>query len=147
MTGTVYVVTDRIGGHNEWDDGPVLPLLDADQVGTVAAAGHEVGSHTVTHARLAGADPETLVREITESKRTLESVLQREVAGFCYPWGSFDGAAARAVRAAGYDHACVTGDYQPGDRFTIPRCYVAPGDTALHLLAKIGRHHLRLRRP
>src|SRR3712207_7413604 len=44
---------------------------------------------------------------------------------------------SEAVRAAGYDHACVTGDYLPGDRFTLPRFYVAPGDGAPHLLAKL----------
>jgi hypothetical protein len=75
----------------------------------------------------------------------LEDLLQAEVRGFCYPWGSFDEAAADAVREAGYDHACVTGDYLPGDRWTLPRAYVAPGDTALHLLAKLTRHHVRMR--
>jgi peptidoglycan/xylan/chitin deacetylase (PgdA/CDA1 family) len=147
MTGTLYVVAGRLGGQNAWDPGPRLRLLDADGVRAVAAAGHEVGSHTMTHARLPGAAPQTLVDEVAGSKRVLEDVLQREVPGFCYPWGDFDAAAADAVRAAGHDHACVTGDYSPGDRFTIPRSYVAPGDTAVHLLAKLARHQLRIRRP
>lgn len=145
MTATVYVVAGRLGGRNEWDPGPRLDLVDADQVRAVAAAGHEVGSHTLTHCRLPGASPATLAAEVGDSKRVLEGVLQAEVAGFCYPWGDFDAAAADAVRAAGYDHACVTGDYRPGDRFTLPRIYVAPQDTALHLTAKLARHHLRMR--
>jgi peptidoglycan/xylan/chitin deacetylase (PgdA/CDA1 family) len=143
MTGTLYMVAGRLGGRNEWDDGPQLDLLDADGVRSVAAAGHEVGSHTLTHVRLAGAG--ILERETAGSRRVLEEVLQREVPGFCYPWGVFDAAATDAVRAAGYDHACVTGDYLPGDRFTLPRSYVAPGDTGLHLMAKLTRHHLRMR--
>jgi peptidoglycan/xylan/chitin deacetylase (PgdA/CDA1 family) len=147
MTGTVYIVAGRLGGRNEWDDGPQLGLLDADQVRAVAAAGHEVGSHTMTHPALAGADPATLTAEIGGSRNVLQDVLQAEVAGFCYPYGSFDGAAAEAVRAAGYDHACVTGDYEPGDRFTLPRCYVSPRDTRAHLTARLVRHHLRIRRP
>jgi peptidoglycan/xylan/chitin deacetylase (PgdA/CDA1 family) len=145
MTATLYVVAGLFGGENEWDDGPRLDLVDADAVRAVAAAGHEVGSHTLSHVRLAGAAPETLRREVAGSRAVLEDVLQGEVRGFCYPWGSFDAVAANAVRAAGYDHACVTGDYEPGDRFTIPRAYVAPGDGALHLLAKLTRHHWRLR--
>ncbi|SNS73259.1 Polysaccharide deacetylase [Geodermatophilus pulveris] len=145
MTGTLYVVAGRLGGWNGWDDGPRLALLDADGVRAVAAAGHEVGSHTLTHVRLAGADPATLSREVAGSRRVLEDVLQAEVPGFCYPWGDFDEAAAEAVRSAGYDHACVTGDYRPGDRFTVPRCYVAPGDTGAHLVARLARHHLRVR--
>jgi peptidoglycan/xylan/chitin deacetylase (PgdA/CDA1 family) len=115
------------------------------RVRAVAAAGHEVGSHALTHVRLAGVDPETLTREVAGSKGVLEDVLQRDVPGFCYPWGVFDTAAADAARAAGYDHACVTGDFRPGDRWTLPRSYVAPGDTALHLLAKLTRYRLRMR--
>jgi peptidoglycan/xylan/chitin deacetylase (PgdA/CDA1 family) len=145
MTGTVYVVAGQLGGRNEWDEGPQLHIMDADQVRAVAAAGHEVGSHTLTHARLAGADAATLTAEVTDSRTALTEVLQTEVASFCYPYGSFDRAAAEAVRSAGYDHACVTGDYDPGDRFTLPRCYVSPRDTAAHLLARAARHHLRLR--
>ena len=147
MTGTLYVVAGRLGAGNDWDEGPRLPIVDADQVRAVAAAGHEVGSHTMTHPRLAGADAAVLATEVGESRRVLEDVLQAEVAGFCYPYGSFDAAAAEAVRAAGYDHACVTGDYDPGDRFTLPRCYVSPGDTAAHLVARMVRHGLRVRMP
>ena len=145
MTATVYVVAGRLGGANEWDGGPRLDLVGADQVRAVAAAGHEVGSHTLTHCRLPGASPATLAAEVGDSKRVLEDVLQSQVAGFCYPWGDFDAAAADAARAAGYDHACVTGDYLPGDRFTLPRSYVAPGDDAPRLLAKLARHRLRMR--
>jgi peptidoglycan/xylan/chitin deacetylase (PgdA/CDA1 family) len=145
MRATLYVVSGRIGGQNQWDDGPRLDLLDADGVRAVAAAGHEVGSHTLTHVRLAGQAAATLEREIAGSRAALQDVLQDEVPGFCYPWGVFDEAAADAALAAGYDHACVTGDYLPGDRFTLPRFYVAPGDRAPQLLAKLGRHRLRMR--
>lgn len=147
MTGTLYVVAGRLGGENEWDDGPRLPIVDADQVRAVAAAGHEVGSHTMTHPRLAGAEPSLLAEEIGRSRQVLEDVLQAEVPGFCYPYGSFDDAAAEAVRAAGYDHACVTGDYDPGNRFTLPRCYVSPADTTLHVVARMLRHGVRVRVP
>jgi peptidoglycan/xylan/chitin deacetylase (PgdA/CDA1 family) len=145
MTASLYVVAGRLGGQNQWDPGPRLDLIDADDVRAVAAAGHEIGSHTLTHLRLPGAPAATLAAEVGESKGVLEEVLQSEVAGFCYPWGAFDEAAAEAARAAGYDHACVTGDYLPGDRFTLPRSYVAPQDTVLHLLAKLARHSLRMR--
>ncbi len=145
MTGTVYVVAGRMGEQNEWDTGPRFDIMTADQVRAVAAAGQEVGSHTMTHARLAGADPDVLAAEVGESRRVLEDVLQAEVAGFCYPYGSYDAAAADAVRAAGYDNACVTGDYSPGDRVTLPRCYVSPRDTRAHVVARLARHALRLR--
>jgi peptidoglycan/xylan/chitin deacetylase (PgdA/CDA1 family) len=145
MRATLYVVAGLLGGENDWDPGPRLRLLDADGVRAVAAAGHEVGSHTLTHTHLAGATAETLEHEVAGGRPVLENLLQRDVPGFCYPWGEFDAAAADAAVAAGYDHACVTGDYLPGDRFALPRCYVAPGDGALQLSAKLARHHLRMR--
>jgi peptidoglycan/xylan/chitin deacetylase (PgdA/CDA1 family) len=145
MTATLYVVAGRLGGQNEWDDGPRLDLVDADAVRDVVADGHEVGSHTLSHVRLAQADPAVVRHEVADSRRVLEDLLQAEIRGFCYPWGSFDRAAAAAVQEAGYDHACVTGDYLPGDRFTLPRSYVSPTDTAAQLLAKLARHRLRMR--
>lgn len=146
MTGTVYVVAGHMGATNSWDTGPQFPIMTADQVRAVAAAGHEVGSHTTGHARLAGADPDTVAAEVAGSRALLEDVLQAEVPGFCYPYGSYDAAAADAVRAAGYDNACVTGDYDPGDRHTLPRCYVSPRDTGAHIVARLARHAVRVRR-
>lgn len=146
MTATVYVVAGHIGGTNSWDTGPQFPIMDADQVRAVAAAGHEVGSHTLTHARLAGADRAVLAAEVAGSRRVLEDVLQAEVAGFCYPYGSYDDDAAAAVHAAGYDNACVTGDYDPGTRVTLPRCYVSPRDGSAVVVARLARHATRLRR-
>lgn len=145
MTATLYVVAGRLGLFNGWDDGLRLELLSADGVRAVAAAGHEIGSHTLTHVRLAGIDPVVLTQEVAGSRRVLEDLLQADVPGFCYPWGIFDEAAAEAARAAGYDHACVTGDYRPGDRFTVPRSYVAPEDGPARLLAKLTRHGVRVR--
>jgi len=142
MTSTLYVVAGRMGGANDWDSGPQLDVMTADQVRAVAAAGHEVGSHTMTHARLAGADPGTLAEEVDGSRRVLQDALQAPVASFCYPYGAYDTAAADAVQAAGYDNGCVIGDYDPGDRFTVPRCYVSPQDTAAHLVARMTRHQL-----
>ncbi|SDN45163.1 polysaccharide deacetylase family protein [Geodermatophilus sp. DSM 45219] len=144
-TATLYVVAGLVGGRNSWDEGPRLDLLDADGVRAVAAAGHEVGSHTLTHADLRGLDAATLAHEVGGSRAVLQDVLQADVPGFCYPWGRFDAAAADAVRAAGYDHACVTGDRLPGDRFTLPRAYVAPGDGAALLLARLARHRWWMR--
>ena len=101
MTGTVYVVAGRLAGHNEWDEGPRLDLMDTDAVRAVAAAGHEVGSHTLHHAHLRGASPAQLAEEIAGSRAVLQDVLQADVPGFAYPWGEFDAPRpTRCVRPA-----------------------------------------------
>jgi len=142
MRATLYVVAGRMARTNDWDSGPQLDVMGPEQVRAVAAAGHEVGSHTMTHARLAGADAATLTEEVATSRRILEDVVQADVPSFCYPYGAYDDAAADAVQAAGYDNGCVIGDYDPGDRFTVPRCYVSPRDTGGHLVARMARHQL-----
>ena len=145
MTATVYVVAGGIGQSKPWGTEPRWPLMDADDLRAVAHTGHEVGSHTMMHPRLSGLAADILAVEVTQSRRVLEDVLQAEVSGFCYPYGDFDAAASEAVRKAGYDHACVTGDYEPGDRFTLPRSYISPDDTAAHLMARLVRHSVRVR--
>jgi peptidoglycan/xylan/chitin deacetylase (PgdA/CDA1 family) len=145
MTATVYVVAGGIGQPKPWGTEPRWQLMDAANLRAVVSAGHEVGSHTMTHPRLSGLAADALAVEVTQSRKVLEDVLQTEVPGFCYPYGDFDAAASQAVRRAGYDHACVTGDYEPGDRFTLPRSYISPDDTAAHLVARLVRHSVRVR--
>lgn len=145
MTSTVYVVAGRLAGQNDWDDGPRLDLLSADQVREVAAAGHEIGSHSHTHPHMAGLGAEQLREETATSKAVLEDVLGGPVPGFCYPYGDWDDAAAEAVGDAGYEYACVVKDYSRADRLTIPRFYVGQQDDALRLGAKLAVH--RFRRP
>lgn len=144
-SATVFVIAGLLGGHNRWDpDGERKELMTADEVRAVAAAGVEVGAHGVEHAPLTGgADP---VREAAESRRVLAEVLDRPVAGFCYPYGAHDAAVLAAVRDAGYDYACATGPSALAGRHALPRTYVGDRDGGLRLAAKWGRHTLADRR-
>ncbi|SOC47736.1 Polysaccharide deacetylase [Blastococcus aggregatus] len=145
MTSSVYVVTGKLGGRSDWDQEPSLPLVTADDVRAIAAAGHEVGSHSGTHVRLAGATAAERTAEIADSRRALAEVLGRDVPGFCFPYGSFDEAAVQAVVDAGYDYACVTDDHTRPRRHAIPRFFVGQKDTGLRLEVKFLRHRLRAR--
>jgi peptidoglycan/xylan/chitin deacetylase (PgdA/CDA1 family) len=144
MTATVFVVAGRLDMTNDWDgDAPQVPLMSADDVRAAAAAGHEVGSHGLTHLRLAGATSEQLDAEVASSRAVLEDVLQRSVAGFCFPYGSHDDTCVTAVEAAGYRYACVTNTYGGRGPFRLPRYYVGQQDGALRLAAKEIRHRVK----
>lgn len=108
FTATMFIISDRIGGTNEWDvgTGPVWPLMTAAQVAEVAAAGMEIGSHTATHPRLPGMGADRLRAEINGSRASLCELFGLPVRGFAYPYGRMDAAARQAVRDAGYDYAC-----------------------------------------
>lgn len=79
-----------------------------DQLAQLANAGHEIGSHSLTHAILLEACRPDLAAEVEGSKRAIERGLGAPVQSFCYPSGLYDGAAIAAVAAAGYDNATTT---------------------------------------
>jgi peptidoglycan/xylan/chitin deacetylase (PgdA/CDA1 family) len=134
---TAYIISDRLGGTNEWDEGPSWPLMTGDQVRELAAAGFEIGSHAATHVRLAGASPAQLTAEVSESRASLTALLGGEIRGFAYPYGSMDAAARRAVRDAGYEYACAVEASLPEiGLMALPRIYVGQQDDAMRMAAK-----------
>ena len=142
---TVFVVTERLGGSNDWDNGPVWPLLDPEGVRRLAAEGIEIGSHTATHARLAGQEPGRLKTEVTGSRDQLAELLGAPPCGFAYPYGSLDAAAVEAVRDAGYAYACAVSPPRSGaSPHALPRSYVGERDGAVRLTAKWALHGVRV---
>ena len=137
FTATVFVITGRLGGTNEWAKGPSMPLLSANEVSELADAGMEIGSHSMTHTRLAGLSTSQLKVEVSESRARLGELVGAPVRGFAYPYGSMDAAARRAVENAGYDYACAV--ETPMAEFGImalPRVYVGERDRAARMTAK-----------
>ena len=134
---TVFVVSDRLGGTNDWDQGPVWPLMDAAGVRELAGAGLEIGSHGATHVRLAGLPAGRLREEVASSRDRLEELLGAPPRGFAYPYGSMDAEARAAVADAGYGYACaVDAPRSAMGLLALPRIYVGQRDTALRLAAK-----------
>ena len=137
FTASMFIISDRIGGSNDWDEGPQWPLLSADQVRELAAAGMEIGSHSATHPRLAGVDAGLLAAEVKDSRARLAELVGNPIHGFAYPYGSMDAAARGAVRDAGYGYACAvqTPTAELG-LMALPRIYVGQQDSAGRMAAK-----------
>jgi peptidoglycan/xylan/chitin deacetylase (PgdA/CDA1 family) len=114
---------------------------------TGAATALAIGSHGHTHHKLAGLDEESQRRELTESKRILESRLGREVTALAYPygWPGTYTAQTRALAAeAGYRVAFAAreGVNRPGslDPYEIRRLGVGSGDSPALLRARSALH-------
>lgn len=134
---SVYIISGRLGGTNDWDEGPVFPLMSAGQVRELAAAGIEIGSHSATHVRLAGLAAGQLTAEISASRSALAELLGAPVRGFAYPYGSMDAATRCAVRDAGYDYACAVETPAKEIGFmALPRVYIGQRDGAGRMAAK-----------
>jgi peptidoglycan/xylan/chitin deacetylase (PgdA/CDA1 family)/glycosyltransferase involved in cell wall biosynthesis len=126
----VYVVTDRERRTNFWDkEEPPASLLTPSQLMELHRSGMEIGSHTVTHARLTEVSADFARNELINSKKNLEEMLGAEVPSFAYPYGSLDARVKEMVEEAGYKFA-VAADTGPtalcDDLLEIRRTQVFP---------------------
>jgi peptidoglycan/xylan/chitin deacetylase (PgdA/CDA1 family) len=88
---------DSRPGDEQWEDWrPMNPAQIAD----LAARGHAVGNHTLTHQRLAGLSPGKLEQEIGDSTRKLASWTQKPVDAFAWTfgWDAVDANAWEVIR-------------------------------------------------
>jgi peptidoglycan/xylan/chitin deacetylase (PgdA/CDA1 family) len=103
-----FIVHDLMGATNRWDGAePQEPLMTKAEVNEWLKAGHEIGSHTMTHADLSKASDADLRREIIDSKKALEDSFGVPIRHFCYPFGRYDRRALALVQEAGYQTACT----------------------------------------
>jgi len=106
-----FLVSNCIGKLNEWDlrDGEAPELLmDAAEVRDWIGAGHAIGSHSLTHARLTRLTLRDAREEIFASKKKLEDTFGVAVEHFCYPYGDWSEPVRDLVIEAGYRTACTT---------------------------------------
>ncbi len=148
FSATVFVVSGKLGGRNDWDgETPGDALLSAEDVRALARAGLEIGSHGATHRALTEVDGATLTAEVEGSRAALEAVTGAPVVSFCYPYGACDDRAVGAVRAAGYRAATVIrGGISPdlSDPFRLKRIAVRGTNTLLDFSLALTRGRSRL---
>lgn len=109
FTATIFLVTGRIGHESDWggqNGACAVPLLSWDEIGKLARAGLTFGSHTLSHPRLTHLDDAHAVRELEDSKATIEDHLGTRIDLFAYPYGNLDTRIQRLVAESGYKAAC-----------------------------------------
>jgi peptidoglycan/xylan/chitin deacetylase (PgdA/CDA1 family) len=124
FTGVLYIVSNRLQS-----DG----YLNVAQIKEMAAAGWEVGSHSISHPSLTGnLDPAFIRHEIVDSKKQLEEALGVPVLTFAYPFGDSGSAIVDYVRFAGYIAAMdawgFTADQWKSKLFDLQRCEIKGSD-------------------
>jgi peptidoglycan/xylan/chitin deacetylase (PgdA/CDA1 family) len=142
FTATNYFVARQLDGGNVWDYEKNIAhadLMSPDELRGWAAAGMEVGSHTLDHPYLPKLSPELADYQIRQSRLELEQVLGDEVTAFCYPYGGETPELRAMVRQAGYTNATTT---QGGlarsddDLYGLPRVTVARSTNIFRFLQK-----------
>ncbi len=124
-------------------------FMGLDQVRGLVSAGMSVGSHGQSHCALARLDESTQDRELTESKRFLESALGCGIHALAYPFGwagTFTARTMELAMEAGYSAAfsALEGVNRPGSKafqpFALRRLNVGIGDSPTLLRARSVLH-------
>lgn len=90
FTATAYLVSDYVGQ---------VFFLTPDEIHTLAGAGWEFGSHSISHAGLAGKGVNVAVQEVSMSQVRLKKQLGLPIETFAYPYGLWDGTVMDVVKA------------------------------------------------
>ncbi len=95
-----------------------------DQLAEMARNNIDIGSHTLRHPILSRIDPGTLIAEVGESKKQIETALNQQVFTFCYPNsapGDINDQVIAQVKAAGYSGAVFGINLNKWEPYQIPR--------------------------
>ncbi len=116
--GCFFVIASQVGASR---------ALGWRELREMAAAGMEIGSHSLTHPFLHRADPDEIRREFGESKRILEDGLGQAVHFASLPRGSAAPGMGALIKELGYRAFCTS---EPGlvsvrtDPYEVPRIAV-----------------------
>jgi len=127
-------------------------LMTGTELRQLVSAGMSVGAHTMSHPMLSRTPAALAAEEIAGSKVALESVLQRPVWAFAYPFGDSQSVTSQILemaQTAGFLAAFL--NYGGGlgvdlPRYSLPRVHVSAGMSLSEFEAHICGFYSRLKR-
>ena len=153
MRGVFYVVYEAIGRENFWHDSQKeqrIPMMNLENIKTMMASGMEMGSHALTHRRLAAMPLEEAKKEIVESKQSLEKLLNTEMLSFAFPYGNGEDVAEIVKISFDAGYRWVLGIHggiwrvNDSQARPMPRVFVRGDDTKLDFLLQLRSGRSRL---
>lgn len=99
FAATFYIVADFVGQPG---------YMTMEQLRELAAAGMEIGAHSVSHPDLTALDEATARYEINESRQRVAALTGAPVTSFCYPAGRYNPLVRALVQEAGFTSAVTT---------------------------------------
>ncbi|OGW74676.1 MAG: hypothetical protein A2Z72_05365 [Omnitrophica bacterium RBG_13_46_9] len=148
QSATVFLTTDfidgKIGSKKIWVMGQDVEPLSWQEIKTMSSSGIKVGSHGKTHRNLARLPKEEMYKELSDSKRRIEEILDARIYSFSYPigaYGTFDSNTRDALIHSGYTYAYTnvlgTNLMPPTDSYAIKRIRINTEDNVFRLKMKI----------
>lgn len=141
---TFYLVGGIPARRATWllpDGRLALPLMGWDEARGLREAGHVVGSHALTHVKLAQVDPPTCRAELVDSRAIIEDHVGAAPAHLAYPHGSQNADVRRMAREAGYASACTVEPRRAtleDDAFALPRIPINGGESRADFVSRLA---------
>lgn len=152
LPATVFLIAETLTdtGHPvDWVDDPppwALRTLTAEQVLAARTRGTRFASHSWAHRNLVRLSEEECVRDLRDSKESLEELLREPVRVLAYPFGYHDAKVERAAARAGYDFGLALPDRREAvNRYAVPRVGVLRGDGTTTIRLKSSQFWLPFR--
>ena len=82
--------------------------MSSDQLKDMVNYGIDIESHTVNHVHLDTLPYEEQLKELKDSKATIEKITNKEVLSIAFPFGDYNENTLKAVTEAGYSIAFTT---------------------------------------
>jgi peptidoglycan/xylan/chitin deacetylase (PgdA/CDA1 family) len=113
FVATVFPVAGFLGKLSSWDALPGHAHMAPAQIREISDLGHEIGSHTYSHANLTLLNDNDCMSELVRSKEVLEDITGKRVTSLSFPFGRWNMRIWGKAKQAGYTHATAYVDKDP----------------------------------
>ena len=109
LKGTFNLNSALMENGFEWihEKGLVVKRLHTDVVKELYA-GHEVASHTLNHPYMHDLSKESVMWELSQDKRNLEAIFEKEIKGFAVPFDYYSGMIEECVKECGFSYGRIS---------------------------------------
>lgn len=143
MPATIFLTAGFVGGSMKLKDGTVLPMLAQQEIQEMVESGFiECMPHTMNHVRYVGDNLEVFMREVRESRQTVESLTGKAAPIFAYPAGKYDLTLVESIKQEGFKGAVTVEEglvHARADIFMLKRNAVDSSTTFSQFRGKVSR--------
>ncbi len=137
MKVTLFPIAEFLGKKTTWD---VINCskqhCTEHMIKKISEAGHEIGSHSLTHLNLPWLDDRRLRFELKESKQRLEDITRKEISSISFPFGSWDQRVWEFAKETGYRFATLYRGHQKSQKGHLPVYGVYRFDSPLDIYSR-----------
>lgn len=145
IPSTVFAPTGCLGQRPSWEISLGSPdldemVMDEKQLKSIASDQVIIGSHSIHHPNFLALSEEDSIKEVVESRKTLETALGKPVKLFSFPHGKYNQQSIEHARAAGYEQVfSITPDLArlTSNEYVTGRVKVTPEDWPLEFKLKL----------